>query len=166
MSKEKILAVLGFLLLTGCNEKLHTYSKNRNTIENYSQVNDSTLRASGISRDPKYGFTEENPIMLGLVDVHKAADNIEKYLNALLGPNGEEMLFKRLKPCCPFKTKNFRYKHLFLDFEFDHKYGMLEKYEVSFREMNQIKSFILFFNLYDETQNVLAPNGFTYKTGQ
>jgi hypothetical protein len=126
-------------------------------------LNDSTLQLSGVSSDVAFGTTEQKPIMLGLYDIIEAAKGIEKYLNAITGPNGEHVIYKRLKPCCPFKTKN-----LILQYpmhEFNGKYGMLEKYSVSYATGSQTQSVILYINLYDEAKELLAPQGFSYKKG-
>ncbi|SKC47705.1 hypothetical protein [Ohtaekwangia koreensis] len=141
-----------------------SYSKQRNSVSQYALLNDSTLQLSGISSDFAFGTTEQKPVMLGLQDINEAAKSVEKYLNALTGPNGESISYKRLKPCCPFKTKN-----LILNYpmhEFNGKYGMLEKYSVSYTVHAQTQSVTLYINLYDETKELLAPHGFSYKKGQ
>jgi hypothetical protein len=152
-----LITCFGF---TTCQEKLTHYSKSRNIVEKYNHINDSTLQLAGISTDAEFGFSEKKPIMLGIVDVHKAAENIEKYLHALKGPAGEEIAYKRLKPCCPFETENFTY--VLIGFTFDHKHGMLEKYSVEYNHAAGKETFVLFFNLYDETKILLAPKGFSY----
>lgn len=150
--------------LTFCSDNLRRYSKKRNTIEKYEHLNDTTLRISGVAKNNRYGYSEDRPVMLGILDVHIAADNILKFLNALEGPNGESIVFKRLKPCCPFKTKNFTYSIPYFNINYDHKRGMLEKYNIEYVDSLGVNhSSILFFNLYDETNEVLAPAGFRYK---
>ncbi|WP_331979440.1 hypothetical protein [Ohtaekwangia sp.] len=150
------------MLALCCHEKLTSYSKKRNSIERYAHLNDSTLAIQGISDDPEFGFEESKPIMLGLLDVEKGAQNVEEYLNALLAPSGKPIVYTRLKPCCPFKTKNFRLKTP-LASEFDGKYGMLEKYKVQYSDSSNAMSRILYINLYDETTQLLAPQGFAFK---
>ena len=151
------------IVFSSCQKKLISYSKTRNVVETYSYLNDSTLQLSGVSLDTEFGFNEKKPIMLGIVDVHKGAENIKKYLNALKGLNGEEIKYKRIKPCCPFETKNFTYEVAPLGLEFDHKHGMLEKYSVEYNNTTGSYTVVLFFNLYDETKKLLAPYGFTYR---
>ena len=130
----------------------------------YDILNDSTFQLSGISSDAAFGTTEQKPVMLGLQDIREAAKGVDKYLNALTGPTGETISYRRLKPCCPFKTKN-----LILQYpihEFDGKYGMLEKYSVTYNANNQTQSVILYINLYDQARVLLAPHGFNYKKSQ
>ena len=158
---SSVLALL--LLTTGCHEKLTRYSRKRNTTSSYGLLNDSTLFITGISADPDFGYTPSKPIMVGMVDVHKAAKNVEKYINALRGANGEAITYKRLKACCPFKTKNFTFIVPILGTEFDGKHGMLEQYRVEYNDGSTLKSTILYINLYDETKVLLAPKGFTYR---
>lgn len=155
----KFCCIIFLLVLIGCQERLASYSKKRNVIESYEKLNDSTLLISGISTDPQFGYIAEKPIMVGLVNVHQGADNVEKYLNALTGPNGEPVRFSRLKPCCPFKTKNFTFTMALIMTEYDGKHGLLEKYKVEYGD----KSVVLLFNLYDETKKLLAPAGFSFK---
>lgn len=163
MNDKYLVMILLLGLISSCSNRLKSYSKSRNTIEAYQQINDSTLTINGISIDNNYGYSEDFPIMLGVYDVQKGADNIEKYLNALLGENGKQITYRRLKPCCPFKTKNLVIKYPSLGYEFDGKHGMLEKYQVEYEEGTNTNSYILFFNLYDETKELLAPKGFAYK---
>lgn len=158
-----ILLSLSLVALQGCQKKIVRYSKKRNTVRAYSQLNDTTLLLTGVSSNPVFGKSESSPVMLGMYEIDKAATNVEKYLNALTGPQGEAITYKRLKPCCPFKTKNFILNYTFLPTEFNGKYGMLEKYSISYDDKHEIKSTILYFNLYDETKELLAPQGFYYK---
>ncbi len=158
------MLINAFFFFASCSTKLGRYSNKRNTVNEYEHLNDSTLRIKKVSKDPDFGFTEKKPIMLGMVDVHKAANNILKFLNALEGPNGEYLLFQRLKPCCAFKTKNFSYTIPYFGIDYDHKRGMLEKYEVSQTDsLGKKHTSILYFNLYDETNEICAPMGFRYK---
>jgi hypothetical protein len=156
-----ILCALSLLIFSHCQKKLISYSKKRNSITQYAVLNDTTLQLSGVSGEATFGTTEAKPIMLGLQDIREAAKSVEKYLNALTGPNDETIVYKRLKPCCPFKTKN-----LILQYpihELDGKYGMLEKYSTSYKANGQTQTVILYINLYDEAKELLAPHGFSYK---
>lgn len=163
--KIALIISLIFLILCRCSYKEPTrYSRKRNKIERYLQLNDTTLVITGVTGDAEYGYTTQKPIMLGLYDIHKAALNVEKYLNALRGPNGEIIKYTRLKACCPFKTKNFRFNVPVLDQEYNGKYGMLERYQVQYDDKTNTISTTLYINLYDETKTILAPKGFTYKT--
>jgi len=172
MNNSKRIAIslfvlsLASLVFMQCQEKLISYSKKRNSIRGYTHLNDSTLLLNGIASDSSFGRIDSKPIMLGMYEIEKAAENVEQYLNALTGPQGEPVAYQRLKPCCPFKTKNFILNYPMLTKEFNGKYGMLEKYSVSYTQNQQIKSTILYINIYDESKELLAPQGFRYKTSQ
>lgn len=164
------LLIAGIALFGRCHEKLTSYSKERNTVSKerntvtkYDHTNDSTLTLTGISADQDFGKSEKKPIMLGLIEVRDGADNVKKYLNALQGPQGESITYTRLKPCCPFKTKNFMYTSPFLVKPIDEKYGMLEKYSIRYTDQSGEHITELFFNLYDQTTTVLAPYGLSYR---
>lgn len=161
-----IIFSLSLLVVQGCQEKIVRYSKKRNTVRVYSQLNDTTLLLTGVSSNPIFGKSEASPVMLGMYEIDKAASNVEKYLKALTGPQGETITYKRLKPCCPFKTKNFILDYPFLPTAFNGKYGMLEKYSISYDDNQGTKTTILYINLYDETKELLAPQGFNYKKGE
>ena len=161
--KTVLITSLIFFAFCQCSKEPTRYSRKRNKVERYQQLNDTTLAIAGIANDANYGYTQHKPIMLGLYDIHKAASNVEKYLNALQGPNGEVVNYLRLKACCPFKTKNFRFSIPILGQKFDGKHGMLERYQVQYGDSTNKISTILYINLYDETKTLLAPKGFTYK---
>ena len=61
-----------------------------------------------VSDDPMYGYTPDNPIKVGGYK-HVGPKNEYIYLNQIAGPNGEPIEYKRLGPCCPFKTRNNDY---------------------------------------------------------
>lgn len=157
---------LAFMVIFSCSQRLTWYSKKRNQIVSYDHINDSTLSIAKVSDDPEFGYVASKPVMLGIYDVHDGAKNIKKYLNALQGEKGESVSYSRLKPCCPFRTKNFTYNMLIPVkglIEYDGKHGMLEKYKLEYGDSLNRKSFILFFNLYDETKELAAPQGFTFR---
>ena len=73
-----------------------------------------------------------------------------RFLNALAGPNGEQISYHRLGSCCGFFTKN----GLFGDS------GMLDKYEVTYEGLD--KPIILYINMYD-SDVLQVPVGFTLR---
>ncbi len=145
-----------FLLIWACSAKVTypTYFEGRNSIEHLPVLNDSTLAVSRISTDPEYGRIESKPIFLGVKDVYESGDNREKYLNALAGPNGEELVFKRFKSCCPFRTLNSRTVGA------DQKFGLLDIWVVTYAGIS--KPDTLYVNAYDQGE-LIAPKGYTIK---
>jgi hypothetical protein len=57
------------------------------------------------STDENYG-TAKDPIKVGGALESKGPLNERRFLNALAGPNGEEITYKRQGACCPFETPN------------------------------------------------------------
>ncbi|GKT35204.1 hypothetical protein ADUPG1_002946 [Aduncisulcus paluster] len=158
--ENKILIALLSILIFACatpnkfEKNYPTYRENRNTLEQLEHVNDSTLHVTSTSTDPKYGYTELKPIMLGVYDCDDGADNRMKFFNALLGPNGEKVTAKRIKTCCPFHTLNSQTVGR------DQKFGLLDVWELSYEGIET--PLTIYINLYDQGE-FLAPMGFTLK---
>lgn len=155
--------VMIVMVAMACSKEV-MYTKKRNTVETYPMLNDSTLLLTERSTDPEFGLTSGKPIRVGVVNIEKGAENVRKYLNALVGPDNQEITSTRLKPCCPFKTKNFRYNAPLLNKEFDEKYGMLEVYQISYKfEQDSTATYTLYFNLYDQDNDLRSPTALGYK---
>ncbi len=149
--------VWGFVFVVwACSQKVSypTYFEGRNTIEHLPLLNDSTLVVTNISTDTTYGRTVEKPIFLGVTNVHESGKNRVKYLNALAGPNGEELTFTRYKSCCPFITLNSRTPGA------DQKFGLLDIWVVTYEGIP--KPDTLYVNAYDQGE-LIAPQGYTIK---
>jgi hypothetical protein len=104
-----------------------------------------SLKRSAI--DPQYGLTERKPVMVqgGLGE---GGHNVYRFLNALRGPQGEAVHYKRIGTCCEFETK----KSPFGDGK-----ELLEVYEVAYEGGPSRR---LYFNWYDDGE-ILFPVGFT-----
>lgn len=110
-----------------------------------------TFALSEISNDPTYGLSEKNPIQVGGVDKQSGPLNERRFLNALAGPNGEEVTYFRSGSCCSIKSKNDPLG-----------FGrvMLDNYRVTWKGAKDTVS--IYINMYD--YGVLkAPKGFTIK---
>lgn len=107
-----------------------------------------TFKITKFARDKTYGYTEDNPIKVG--GRMEGPLNEQRFLNALAGPNGEKVSYKRQGSCCPFKTPNA----IFGDS------GMLDMYEISIKGMS--KKIILYLNMYD-SETLQVPVGFTLR---
>lgn len=150
-------------IMAGCS-KTTVYYKHRNTVDSYPLLNDSTLLLTGRAQDSFFGITQQSPIRVGVVNIDEGARNVRYYLNALTGPDGEYLTFKRLKPCCPFKTKNFTYSSPLLGKEITEEYGMLEIYEVNYLDQNSNNIVLkLYFNLYDQADTLQSPHSLGFK---
>lgn len=95
--------------------------------------------------DPTYGFTEENPIMVGGgPDFGPLRE--QWYLNRLVGPEGEKVRYERTGSCCSF------------DPDSQHQTGgALDIYEVSYRGLD--KPVLLYVDMY-QCEAPQAPKGF------
>jgi hypothetical protein len=112
-------------------------------------LNHDTFRLNGISSDETYGYTIDNPIMVG-GDWDNAVKNERRFLNALLGPNGEAVTYTRLGSCCPFTTP-----HGLIGGG-----GVLDRYELKIE--GSATPVVLYVNMYDK--GILkAPKGFTFR---
>lgn len=112
---------------------------------------DRTFELTEISTDPTYGFSEKNPVQVGGVDKMEGPLNEIRYLNALAGPNGEEVYYYRSGSCCPIKSKSD---------PFGAGVVMLDNYRVTWEGAKDTVS--IFINMYDYGE-LKAPVGFTIK---
>ena len=100
------------------------------------------------SADSSYGYSAENPIRVGGARTERGPQNERSFLDALRGPAGQVLTYRRAGSCCPFTTRNAVI--------FDA--GALDIYEVSYEGLT--KPVTLFINMYDY-QRPLVPVGFT-----
>lgn len=114
-------------------------------------MDDQTFILTEISNDPTYGYSEKNPIQVGGAAKQSGPLNERRFLNALAGPNGEEVKYFRLGSCCPTPSKNdlLGTGHV-----------MLDNYRVTWEGSKDTVS--IFINMYD-AGILKAPNGFTIK---
>jgi hypothetical protein len=126
--------------ITGSNNVSQSYYDNaRRTVPPFLVV--------GVSTDPTYGVTQKNPICVG-GKTDNGALNQQRYLNALRGPKGEEISYRRRGSCCAFKTPNGLIGGM----------GMLDAYEITWT--GNEKPVLLYLNFYDEGP-LRAPIGLT-----
>ena len=100
------------------------------------------------STDKSYGYTEGNAIKVG--SEGGGPTNERRFLNALLGPNGEEVSYSRSGSCCAFKTPNGMIDNM----------GMLDRYTVTWT--GNSNPITLYLNMYDKG-DLQIPVGFTAK---
>ncbi len=110
-----------------------------------------TFELLEISDDATYGYSEKNPIQVGGVDKQSDPLNERRFLNALAGPNGEEVTYFRSGSCCPIKSQK---DPLGLGIV------LLDKYRVTYEGSKDTVS--IYINMYDYG-TLRAPKGFTIK---
>jgi hypothetical protein len=112
----------------------------------------NTYQLYDISKDAKYAYIQGLPVKVGGKNKSEGPLNQRRYLNALLGPNGEKIHFKHVKSCCYKKVKQ-------ADGNIQLTY--LDQYEISIEGKKQ--RFIIFLSMFEKEQELLAPRGFTFK---
>jgi hypothetical protein len=101
------------------------------------------------STDKTYGYEEGNPILVGGAKNSQGPTNERRFLNALSGPNGEDISYERKGSCCHFSTENGMMGM-----------GLLDVYEIKWK--GQDEPVTLYLNMYDGGE-LLVPVGFTIK---
>lgn len=99
------------------------------------------------AQDKEYGYSEKKPIEVGGVLESAGPLNERRFLNGLLGPEGEPVEYERQGSCCAFETLNGIMG-----------YGMLDIYLVYHDGLEDPVK--LYINMYDEGP-LMIPNGFS-----
>ena len=149
--KKYTFILLALLLTISCSSKKQatTATKQKSTYVKQKLKDNNTFVIKEISTDKTYGYSEDNAIEVGGVKDSEGPQNERRYLNALTGPNGEKISYKRKGSCCQFKTENGIMGG-----------GMMDMYEVSWENSN--KTVTLYINMYD-SGILKAPYGFGIK---
>jgi hypothetical protein len=101
-------------------------------------IDDNTYLLTETTDDKSYAFDKSNPVKVGGSNESSGPKNERRFLNALLGPNGEEIKYVRAGSCCPFKTPNG-----FID-----NTGMLDRYRVTWNGSSDTLD--IYINMYDK----------------
>ena len=128
----------------------------KNTIKNIDDnapnlviSKNNTFIIATFSKDKKYGYDKDYPINIFYLNTKNDTINQPRFLNALAGPNGEKITYKKLESCCPFPTKRF-----------ETGAGLLDVYEIYWE--GQEKPIKLYLNIY-EKGILMVPFGLTLK---
>lgn len=141
MTTKKLYPILSLLIIL-----LASCSSTQSIGKRHPLLNNQMFKLTTISTDATYG-SESNPIKVGGVTSNEGPTNERRFLNALAGPDGEEISYHRKNSCCPFKTKN--------GFQ---NVGLLDHYEVTYEGLE--KPISIYINMYDYGK-LEAPMGFT-----
>lgn len=110
------------------------------------------LRIDGISTDPTYGFTPDNPIKLGGIPSRDMDFRIQSYFSRVITPEGLPIQWEPMRPCCPFHTPHGVGEE-----------GMLEVYYITLPGQRRTRFFV---DHYEEG-TVLTPVGtLFYRTAE
>ncbi|MCB9235770.1 MAG: 2-dehydro-3-deoxyphosphooctonate aldolase [Bacteroidia bacterium] len=118
-------------------------------VKSYAMLDQSTFLISKPADQADYGYSQQNPIKVGGSEEHSGPASERYFLNALLGPQGQAVTYKRTGSCCEFKTEA----------GYEGK-GLLDQYEVTWEGSKTPK--LLFINMYDYG-DLMIPSGFTAK---
>jgi hypothetical protein len=135
---KKTIAFI-FLLITSVS-CISTKSTLQNVDDNapIPQISgNNTFLITEYSKNAKYGYNKDYPVNIFFRNTTDESINQERFLNALAGPKGEEITFKKLESCCPFPTKRSEMGA-----------GFLDVYEVTWQ--GQKKPIILYINIYEK----------------
>lgn len=114
------------------------------------------LRIDYHSKDPEYGYVVEKPVMVGNGgDIRNGPLYERRFLDALAGPNGEALTYKRRGSGHHFRTMNNP-----LTPGDGEGQGLLDIYEVSWPGLEA--PIVIYINMYD-SDTLKAPVGFTIK---
>ena len=149
----KIKSLLSFLLVlflfSAC---VSTKSTLKNVDENAltpKVSTENTFVITEFSKNPKYGYDQDFPINLYFRNIKEEPKNLERYFNALTGPKGEKIFYKKVATCCPFPTKKSEMGAGFIDI-----------YEITW--VGQKKPIRLFVNIFEKSV-LMVPMGFELK---
>jgi len=149
-NKNRISILVMVVYMTACGPQKNVINKDKNESESVIYLNENTYLLTETANDKTYGYEKSNPIKVGGVNENSGPRNERRFLNALLGPNGEEVKYYRDGSCCAFKTPNG-----IID-----NYGMLDKYRISWKGNKDTLD--IFINMYDK-ENLKIPMGLTAK---
>lgn len=142
------ICIAGFLMSSCATSKKAARKEEIKVNVQHELLDARTFKITKFTKDKTYGYTEDNPIKVG--GGMEGPLNEQRFLNALAGPNGEKVTYKRQGSCCPFKTPNA----VFGDS------GMLDMYEVIIEGASE--KIILYLNMYD-SGTLQVPVGFTLR---
>lgn len=148
--------MLSALLLVGCGSSKKVATTGVGGMLDYGSPNveqklrdSETFVVNEVSKDKTYGYTVENPIMVGKMG-GSGPKNERRFLNALAGPNGEEISYHRIGSCCEFISKNGLLNDV----------GIMDKYAVTYEGLKE--EIVLYINMYD-SDVLKIPVGFKKK---
>lgn len=150
---NKITVLILALIIVGCASQKKSKSSGIGDTRSKSvaSIDNNTYLLVDKSVDSTYGFIESNPIKVGGSKESSGPLNERRFLNALLGPNGEDVHYNRKGSCCHFKTPNGMFNNT----------GLLDVYSVYWKGSKDTLN--IYINMYDKG-DLLIPVGFTAKT--
>ncbi len=147
---KKIVLFITILIITAsCVSTQSTLKNVDNNAPIPSLANNNTFIITEYSKDKKYSYFPDYPINIFYEGTKNETINQKRFLNALAGPNGEQITYTKLENCCPFPTKNSEMGA-----------GFLDVYELRWEgQRNPVR---LYLNIYEKGM-LMVPVGLTLK---
>ena len=144
-----LTVILFAITLTSCVSTRNTIKNIDNNAPDLVLNPDGSFAITEYSNNPKYAYNKDYPVNIFYKSTKDDSINQPRFLNALAGPNGEKITFKKLENCCPFPTKRN-----------DIGVGMLDVYEITWEGL--AKPLKIYINIYEKGY-VTVPMGLTLK---
>jgi len=132
-----ILLILLFTFVTSC---ISTKGFIKNIDDNAATPilkDDNSFVIKNKSSNPNYGFNKDYPINIFYANTLNDTINQMRFLNALAGPKGEELIYSKEESCCPFPTNRSNVGA-----------GFLDVYKITWSK--NTKPILLYFNIYEK----------------
>ncbi|HQE33371.1 2-dehydro-3-deoxyphosphooctonate aldolase [Flavobacterium alvei] len=114
MKKTALLIAL-LISISSCTSTKSTLKNVDDNAPTPRLINNETFEIKEYSKDKKYGYDKDYPINIFYGNTSNETINQQRFLNALAGPNGEQITYTKLESCCPFPTKRSNMGAGFLD---------------------------------------------------
>lgn len=150
MKKIGYLLIVLVIAACGTKKERHEVSASQGAQNATKLLDDQTYLLKNKAADKSYAFTAENPVKVGGVKQNTGPKNERRFLNALLGPNGEKVSYIRSGSCCGFKTPNALIGDM----------AVLDAYRVCY--VDSPDTVTIYINMYD-ADDLFIPVGFTAK---
>lgn len=146
---KKIISFIVLLVITTSCVSTQSTLKNVDDNAPTPTLHNNTFVITQYSKDKKYGYDPDFPINIFYGGTKNETINQERFLNALAGPNGEQITYIKLESCCPFPTKRSEMGA-----------GLLDVYEL--RWAGQKSPVKLYLNIYEKGL-LMVPVGLSLK---
>lgn len=114
MKKYLVLITIVFLMIS-CVSTKSTLKNVDDTTPIPGLTSHNTFVITEYSKDKQYGYQQDYPINVFYKNTKDETLNQKRFLDALVGPKGEKINYKKLESCCPFPTKRNEIGAGFLD---------------------------------------------------
>lgn len=105
MTFKNIIPIFCMVLLASCVSTKNTIKNIDDGAPTPTLTKDNTFLITDFSTDKKYGYDPDYPVNVFFRNTLNDSINQQRYLNALAGPKGEKIFFKKVETCCPFPSK-------------------------------------------------------------